>query len=73
MKVLCDIDKGEEITCYYGDSFFGDNNCNCECFTCERRGQGKFSSKENNGSPEKKYSFRDTSKRLKRNVRRITG
>ena len=35
--------------------------------------EGKFSSKENNGSPEKKYSFRDTSKRLKRNIHRITG
>lgn len=72
VKVLRDIDEGEEITCYYGDNFFGDSNCKCECVTCERRGKGAFSCPDNESS-EKKYSFRDTSKRLKRDHGRISG
>ncbi|XP_046863444.1 histone-lysine N-methyltransferase Suv4-20-like [Xenia sp. Carnegie-2017] len=71
VKVLRDIDEGEEITCYYGDNFFGDSNCKCECVTCERRGKGAFSCPDNESS-EKKYSFRDTSKRLKRDHGRIS-
>uniref|UniRef100_A0A8C1G6R6 [histone H4]-N-methyl-L-lysine20 N-methyltransferase KMT5B n=1 Tax=Cyprinus carpio TaxID=7962 RepID=A0A8C1G6R6_CYPCA len=70
VKVLRDIEPGEEISCYYGDGFFGENNEFCECYTCERRGTGAFKSKA--GLPvetpviNSKYGLRETDKRLNR-------
>lgn len=72
VKVLRDLEPGEEITCYYGEDFFGDDNCNCECVTCERRGTGAFKSKVKTVVKKQKYSFRETDKRLKRLDRRMT-
>ncbi|KAK2848109.1 hypothetical protein Q7C36_009791 [Tachysurus vachellii] len=70
VKVLRDIEPREEISCYYGDGFFGENNEFCECYTCERRGTGAFKSKA--GLPveatviNSKYGLRETDKRLNR-------
>ncbi|KAK3552994.1 hypothetical protein QTP86_030285, partial [Hemibagrus guttatus] len=74
VKVVRPISPGEEITCYYGDSFFGEDNEMCECCTCERRGKGFFRAKlaalhecENSNDPlGQKYRFRETDLRLNR-------
>ncbi|MCI4384737.1 hypothetical protein PGIGA_G00042180 [Pangasianodon gigas] len=74
VKVVRPISPGEEITCYYGDSFFGEDNEMCECCTCERRGKGFFRHRlaalqewEHSNDPlGQKYRFRETDLRLNR-------
>jgi histone-lysine N-methyltransferase SUV420H len=34
-----DISEGQEITAWYGDDYFGENNRDCLCSTCKQRNQ----------------------------------
>ena len=35
-----DIEVSQEITVNYGDNYFGEDNCECLCSTCEAEGRG---------------------------------
>ena len=61
------ISAKEEITCFYGDNFFGAGNENCECVTCEKSCKGAFqSAKKPPVVPQKKkYSLRSTNSRFR--------
>ncbi|RVE69886.1 hypothetical protein OJAV_G00082440 [Oryzias javanicus] len=67
VEVMRPISPGEEITCYYGASFFGEGNEMCECCTCERNGEGHFKHRgkqpeceETKESAGQKYRLRET-------------
>ncbi|XP_066487234.1 histone-lysine N-methyltransferase KMT5C [Tiliqua scincoides] len=70
VKVLRDIEPEDEITCFYGDGFFGEDNELCECCTCERKGEGAFrllnQAPSQSTSIEEKYLLRETVGRLQR-------
>ncbi|XP_076450663.1 uncharacterized protein LOC143286774 [Babylonia areolata] len=46
LQVIRDIVPGDEILLSYGESFFGVDNCCCECTTCEELKRGAFKPKE---------------------------
>ncbi|XP_066065105.1 histone-lysine N-methyltransferase KMT5C [Chamaea fasciata] len=75
VQALRDIPPRAEITCFYGDGFFGEGNCGCECRTCERRGEGAFRHRGEPAAavpaappsePVPKYELRETGVRLRR-------
>lgn len=37
-----DIEVGDEINVHYGDNYFGEDNCECLCASCEKYGQGAW-------------------------------
>ncbi|KAF7722179.1 hypothetical protein EC973_003559 [Apophysomyces ossiformis] len=45
-KVIKEIKCGEELTAFYGKHYFGENNCECKCVTCENREEGYFASQK---------------------------
>eukprot|EP00729_Bicosta_minor_P020639 gene20639-24298_t len=42
VTVLRDMSIRDEVTCCYGENFFGKNNAYCACPTCEENGKGAF-------------------------------
>lgn len=45
-RVIRPIKIGEELTTFYGDNYFGKNNIECLCLTCENNSRGGFTPKE---------------------------
>ncbi|KZT56195.1 hypothetical protein CALCODRAFT_322500 [Calocera cornea HHB12733] len=45
-EVIRPIKTGDEILSSYGENYFGEENCECLCETCEKAGAGMFAAKE---------------------------
>lgn len=41
-----EIREGEEITVTYGEDYFGEDNCECLCLTCEKLGRNGWPARE---------------------------
>lgn len=40
------IQKGQELTVFYDNDYFGNSNEYCQCLTCENNSQGAFRSRK---------------------------
>ncbi|TLD19630.1 hypothetical protein PspLS_09420 [Pyricularia sp. CBS 133598] len=50
VQALRNIEVGEEITVTYGDNYFGEDNCECLCRTCELSRVNGWAGDEGDGS-----------------------
>lgn len=55
-----DIEVGEEITVTYGEDYFGIDNCECLCATCETFERNGWAKEENEDDPETEAGTRET-------------
>ncbi|KAI6354968.1 hypothetical protein MCOR25_008401 [Pyricularia grisea] len=53
VQALRNIEVGEEITVTYGDNYFGEDNCECLCRTCELSRVNGWAGDEGDGGFEK--------------------
>ncbi|MBW0483583.1 hypothetical protein O181_023298 [Austropuccinia psidii MF-1] len=49
-KVIKPIKSGHEILTSYGQNYFGDQNCECMCETCEKLSRGAYARESSNDS-----------------------
>ena len=61
-----DIHQDEEITVTYGEDYFGANNCECLCRTCELRGKGGWTVSPKTPEPTREESVEPYGFRRKR-------
>lgn len=62
-KLIKDVKCGEELTTFYGMHYFGENNCECRCVTCERNGQGAFAEEKNKDTTTEDPVFENQNRR----------
>ncbi|KAJ3221632.1 Histone-lysine N-methyltransferase set9 [Clydaea vesicula] len=68
--VIADINVGEEILLSYGPNYFGYNNGECLCATCELHQKGAFANEFFN-SPKRKTSCRTNNFNFRDNVLKV--
>ncbi|CAO3587865.1 unnamed protein product [Absidia cylindrospora] len=72
-KIIKDIKCGDELTAFYGKHYFGENNCECRCATCETKRTGYFATECDNGGlstdNEDECSYRRSSRKRKSIIR----
>ncbi|KAL8614288.1 hypothetical protein ACOMHN_007626 [Nucella lapillus] len=71
LQVIRDISPGDEILLSYGESFFGVDNCCCECKTCEVMKHGAFKPKEDEVVEENRDRLRPVPSRISTRAERI--
>ncbi|KAG1175619.1 hypothetical protein G6F70_003959 [Rhizopus microsporus] len=59
------IKPGEELTVKYGDHYFGINNSECRCATCEKNEKGYYSKKQSVESSQETTGLRRSSRKRK--------